>query len=76
MAGPETNQPPLDGDANRGTLLLAVTWVEFGIAAVLLLGRVVTRTRIITFFGWDDVVMCLAMVCIHPSCSLLFAGLI
>ncbi|KLJ09896.1 hypothetical protein EMPG_14692 [Blastomyces silverae] len=55
--------PPPDGDVNKGPMLNAITWAECGVALVLVLARVITRTRLIQRWGWDDAFMCLAMAC-------------
>jgi hypothetical protein len=54
-----------DGDVNKGPLILTVIWVEFSLAAAILGLRIWIRTRVIRFWGWDDVVMCLALVSAH-----------
>ncbi|KAL2360236.1 hypothetical protein RJZ56_006907 [Blastomyces dermatitidis] len=55
--------PPPDGDVNKGPMLNAITWAECSVALVLVLARVITRTRLIKRWGWDDAFMCLAMAC-------------
>ncbi|EEH05525.1 integral membrane protein [Histoplasma capsulatum G186AR] len=55
--------PPPDGDVNKGPMLNAITWTECGVALALVLARIITRTRLIQRWGWDDAFMCLAMVC-------------
>lgn len=53
-----------DGDVNKAGLLNTVTWVQAGLAALILTARVITRTKVIQTFGWDDSYMIFAMVCI------------
>ncbi|QSS58392.1 integral membrane protein [Histoplasma capsulatum] len=55
--------PPPDGDVNKGPMLNAITWTECGVALALVLARIITRTRLIQRWGWDDAFMCLAMLC-------------
>ncbi|EEH33071.2 integral membrane protein [Paracoccidioides lutzii Pb01] len=55
--------PPPDGDVNKGIMLNAITWSECGLALVLVLARIFTKTRLMNRWGWDDAFMCLAMVC-------------
>ncbi|OJD26601.1 hypothetical protein ACJ73_02010 [Blastomyces percursus] len=55
--------PPPDGDVNKGPMLNAITWTECSVALVLVMARVITRTRLIQRWGWDDAFMCLAMAC-------------
>ncbi|PGH36615.1 hypothetical protein GX50_00474 [[Emmonsia] crescens] len=55
--------PPPDGDVNKGPMLNAITWAECGVALVLVLARIATRTRLMQRWGWDDAFMCLAMAC-------------
>ncbi|OJD19334.1 hypothetical protein AJ78_00693 [Emergomyces pasteurianus Ep9510] len=55
--------PPPDGDVNKGPMLNAITWAECGVALALVLARIITRTRLIQRWGWDDAFMCLAMAC-------------
>lgn len=48
---------------DRGYVIEAVSWVLFALSFVLVFLRIWTRTRIIRSLGWDDALICLAMVC-------------
>ncbi|WEW61910.1 hypothetical protein PRK78_007410 [Emydomyces testavorans] len=62
MSVSRSTEAPPDGDFNRGQTIDIIMWIEFGVALVLLLLRIFTRTRLIRFWGWDDAFMCLALV--------------
>lgn len=57
--------PPPDGDVNKGPMLKAITWTEGSVALALVLARVLTRTRLIKQWGWDDAFICLAIVRVY-----------
>lgn len=56
MDGQLSNQP------NDSIMLLSVMWSEFSVAAVILTARILTRTLVISSWGWDDMSICLSMV--------------
>lgn len=56
MDGQLSTQP------NDSIMLLSVMWSEFSVAAVILTARILTRTLVISSWGWDDMSMCLSMV--------------
>ncbi|KAM5482612.1 hypothetical protein McanMca71_004085 [Microsporum canis] len=57
--------------SNDSPRLISVMWAEFGVAAAILTARIVTRTRVISCWGWDDMSMCLSMVLATMDTSLL-----
>lgn len=55
-------QPPPDGDLDKGPIFLTVTLITATIALVVVGLRVYVRTKIIRAVGWDDWMIILAMV--------------
>ncbi|EZF30147.1 hypothetical protein H109_01242 [Trichophyton interdigitale MR816] len=68
MDGQLSTQP------NDSIMLLSVMWSEFSVAAVILTARILTRTLVISSWGWDDMSMCLSMVLAIMDTSLLTAS--
>ncbi|KAL4964303.1 uncharacterized protein BDV14DRAFT_78356 [Aspergillus stella-maris] len=52
-----------DASANRGWILLAVSWPFFAICTIITGLRFYVRTRLIRSLGWDDAFIFLALVC-------------
>lgn len=53
-------------DDSRSNAILIVTSVFFAISLVSVCLRIFVRTRVVRAFGWDDITMVVAMVCL-PS---------
>lgn len=49
-------------DDSRSNAILIVTAVFLGISLTSVLLRCFVRTRVVRAFGWDDIIMLLAMV--------------
>lgn len=49
-------------DDSRSNAILTVTSVFLGISLTSVLLRCFVRTRVVRAFGWDDIIMLLAMV--------------
>lgn len=64
---PPPSDPPPEGDVDRGKKLNIVMWTLYAIALLLLVARVLTRTRLLRSWGWDDTFACLAMVLFSPK---------
>ena len=54
--------PPMGGDRDRGSEILAVDGVIFGISWSMVLLRIFTRTWITRNVGWDDATIVFAAV--------------
>lgn len=52
-------------DDSRSQAILIVTSVFFAISVVSVFLRIFVRTRVVRAFGWDDITMVLAMVCLR-----------
>ncbi|KAI9810257.1 MAG: hypothetical protein M1827_006391 [Pycnora praestabilis] len=63
----------INDQANRGPKVLVVTWVEFGIALLLVFARILSRTVIVRSVGWSDAFLILTMV--TAGCSSIFLTL-
>lgn len=57
--------PPPDGNRNLGPVIIAVNWIVFVPAWIIVLLRTYTRVWIGHNFGWDDATMLLTQVCRH-----------
>jgi hypothetical protein len=61
--------PNYDNPKTRGNALTVVDSVFLAVALIFLLLRLYTRLFVRKWFGWDDVFICLAFVCILPTFS-------
>ncbi|KAL4791456.1 hypothetical protein BDV19DRAFT_381554 [Aspergillus venezuelensis] len=52
-----------DLSANRGWILLAVSWPFFAVCTIITGLRFYVRTRLIRSLGWDDAFILLALIC-------------
>lgn len=66
---------PLPPDINHGPTILAVSWIECGLALVAVITRMYCRAKLIHNVGWDDWTMIFTMVS-HPSQKQNFVHLI
>lgn len=57
----------MDDDDSRSKAILIVTSVFFAISAVSVGLRCFVRTHVVRAFGWDDILMVLAMVSQTPD---------
>ncbi len=60
MASPATN--PLPPNVNNGPKILAVAWIECGVALLFVLARMYTRHKLVRKVGWDDWAVVFTMV--------------
>jgi hypothetical protein len=59
----ETSTPtPFHPDVNHGPGILAVSWIECGLALVAVIARMYSRVEILHNIGWDDWTMLFTMV--------------
>ena len=58
----EATGPPPDGDVNRGPLIIAVSFVEFAFALLLVVLRFYTRIKLVRKIGLDDWLVLAALV--------------
>lgn len=60
MAAPSPT--PFPPDVNHGPGILAVSWVECGLALAAVIARMYCRAKVVRNIGWDDWTMVFAMV--------------